>query len=414
MRKAWLVAKHAYLKRVKQRTFLLVVFGFPLLMVAIGVISALVVMSGGDDRPVGYVDLAEVLRRDVLDTLAEEGPTFTAFEPFADEPTARRALEQEEIQAYYVLPEDYIRTKELRLVYGGTEPGERIQSSFDDYLEASLVARQPAAVRARLTEGFDLAVRSVDGRREMSEDNIAAFILPFVVAFLMFFAIASASGYLLEAVTEEKENRTMEILATSISPVRLMIGKAVGLVSVSLTQLGVWAATLVIGVMIAARYVEPLRTISIPWEILTVALLFFLPTFTLIAGIMMTIGAAVTETQQGQQISGILNMLFILPVFFVTLILVNANSPFLVFLTLFPTTAFMTMLLRMGMATVPLWQTILSWLILVGSAIGSLWVAGRVLRIGMLRYGQRLRLKAIVAGLRGQEPAAQKEAPNHA
>ena len=206
----------------------------------------------------------------------------------------------------------------------------------------------------------------------------------------------------------------MEILATSISPVRLMAGKALGLMSVSLTQIGVWGATIVIGVLVAARYIEPLQTMSIPWEILIVALLFFLPTFTLIAGIMTTIGAAVTETQQGQQISGILNMLFILPVFFAMLIFVNANSPFLVFLTLFPTTAFMTVLLRIGMATVPLWQMILSWLILVGTALGSLWVAGRVLRIGMLRYGQRLRLKAMVAGLRGEEPAAQKEALNHA
>jgi ABC-2 type transport system permease protein len=206
----------------------------------------------------------------------------------------------------------------------------------------------------------------------------------------------------------------MEILATSLSPARLMIGKALGLMSVSLTQILVWVATIVVGVLIAGRYWPTLRTFSVPWELLVVLVFFFLPTFTLIAGMMTAIGAAVTERQQGQQISGIINMLFILPVFFVMLILVNANSPFLVVLTFFPTTAFLTILLRWGMATVPLWQMIVSWIILVATAAGSLWLAGKVLRMGMLRYGQRLRLRNILAGLRGQLPALEKESAPYA
>lgn len=414
MRKLWLVAKHEYLKRVKKRTFLLAVLGFPLLMVAIGGISALVVIAGGDGRPAGYVDMSGLLDRAVLSRLQADRRFQHDFLAFPDEAAARAALEEGSIQAYYVVPQDYVAVKELRLVYGESEPGERVTSSFEDFLQASLVQTQPAEVRERLAQGFELSVRSSDGQRELSEDNVFSFLLPFIVAFLMFFAIASAGGYLLEAVTEEKENRTMEILATSLSPTRLMAGKALGLMSVSLTQILVWVATLVLGAWIAARYVEPLRNLEMPWELLLVLVIFFLPTFTLISGMMTAIGAAVTERQQGQQISGIINMLFILPVFFVTLIFVNANSPFLVLLTLFPTTSFLTILLRWGMATVPLWQMIVSWVLLTGTAVGSLWVAGKVLRMGMLRYGQRLRLKSILKGLREQAPALEKELANHA
>ncbi|MBN1248499.1 MAG: ABC transporter permease [Anaerolineae bacterium] len=414
MRKVWLVAKHEYLKQVRKRSFLVAVLGFPLLMVAVGGISALVVLSGGDSRPVGYVDLAGVLDPVVRAALEAESRFQHPFQGFPDEGAARAALEAGSIQAYYVVPQDYLSAKELRLVHGESEPGERVSSSFEDFLHASLVERQPPEVRARLSRGFDLAVRSGDGRRELSEDNVFSFLLPFIVAFFMFFAVSSAGGYLLEAVTEEKENRTMEILATSLSPTRLMAGKAVGLMSVSLTQILVWVATLVAGALVAGRYLEPLRTLRVPWDLLIVLVLYFLPTFTLIAGIMTSIGAAVTERQQGQQISGILNMLFILPIFFVTLILVNANSPFLVVLTLFPTTSFLTILLRWGMATVPLWQMVASWVLLMGAALGSLWVAGKVLRMGMLRYGQRLRFRSILKGLRGQAPTLEKEPTSHA
>jgi ABC-2 type transport system permease protein len=414
VRKLWLVAKHEYLKRVKKRSFLLAVLGIPLLMVAIGVISALVALRGGDDRPLGYVDFAELLDPDVRIALEAQNDLRHELRAFADEDAARAALEGGEIQAYYVVPEDYLTAKELRLVHGESQPAEGVRGSFEDFLEASLVERQPADIRDRLAAGFDVAVRSADGQRELSEDNIFSFILPFLVVFFMFFAVSSAGGYLVEVVAEEKENRTMEILATSLAPTRLMAGKALGLMSVSLTQILVWVATLIIGALIAGRYWAPLQTIRIPWDLLVVLVFFFLPTFTLIAGMMTSIGAAVTERQQGQQIAAIINLLFMLPIFFVALIMVNANSPFLVLLTFFPTTAFLTILLRWAMATVPLWQMGASWVLLVATALGSLWVAGKVLEMGMLRYGQRLRLKGILRGLRGQMPVLEKETPNHA
>jgi ABC-2 type transport system permease protein len=83
-------------------------------------------------------------------------------------------------------------------------------------------------------------------------------------------------------------------------------------------------------------------------------------------------------------------------------------------MTLFPTTSFLTILLRWSMASVPLWQMIVSWVILTGSAAFSIWMAGRVFRMGMLRYGQRLRLNNVIDALRGKTAALKKEAANHA
>jgi ABC-2 type transport system permease protein len=147
---------------------------------------------------------------------------------------------------------------------------------------------------------------------------------------------------------------------------------------------------------------------------MAIIILYFIPTYALIAGMMTTIGAMVTELQQGQQITGLINMLFIAPTFFIAVMIEKPDSAFLVAMTLFPTTSFLTILLRWSMASVPLWQMIVSWVILTGSAAFSIWMAGRVFRMGMLRYGQRLRLNNVIDALRGKTAALKKEAANHA
>lgn len=413
MRELWLVAKHEYTKRVVERSFLIAVIGMPVLIVAVMAVSVVVALSGGDARPIGYVDQAGFLNRDLLSELAAESRGFTEIVSYATPDAALAALEAGEIQAYYVVPEAYLETKQLSLVYDEKAPGDGIRDDFSDFLRVSLLARQPAEVASLLANGLDLVVRTSDGSREMSQGNILGFLLPFVMTFFLFFAVATAGGYLLAAVTEEKENQVVEILTTSISPEQLMGGKALGLMAVSLTQILVWALTLVAGVVVATRVFGRLGPISVPWPMLGITLLFFVPTFLLIAGMMTSIGAAVTELQQGQQISGIVNMLFIAPMFFVAVIFVAPNSPLLTLLTLFPTTAFLTILLRWSLASVPFWQMAVSWVLLVVTAVASVWMAARVFRMGMLRYGQRLTLKSIVAGLREQR-AAVKETTHYA
>jgi ABC-2 type transport system permease protein len=116
---------------------------------------------------------------------------------------------------------------------------------------------------------------------------------------------------------------------------------------------------------------------------------------------MIAIGGAVAESQQGQQVAGILNMLFLLPLFLMPLLFTNPGHPAIVFLTLFPTSSFLMVSLRWGLGTVPSWQLGLSWVILVGTTLLMLWIAVRIFRAGMLRYGQALTLKGVASSLRG-------------
>jgi ABC-2 type transport system permease protein len=129
--------------------------------------------------------------------------------------------------------------------------------------------------------------------------------------------------------------------------------------------------------------------------------LFFLPAYALIAAVMVAIGGAVTEMQQGQQVAGILNLFFMLPLFLMGLLFANPGHPLLVFMSLFPSTAFMTISLRWGLGTIPAWQLSASWVLLVATTIFMVWAAARIFRAGMLRYGQPLSLRGVVTALRG-------------
>ena len=192
----------------------------------------------------------------------------------------------------------------------------------------------------------------------------------------------------------------MEVMVTSMTPEEMIGGKAVGLISVSLTQLSIWLLTVVVGLIVGAQFLEQLRGIRVPWALVGIVALYFFPAFALVAGMMTAIGSAVTETRQGQQMSGVINLLFVAPFFFLALIMANPNSPVAVALTLFPTTAFITVTMRWGLTVIPLWQLVFSWLLLVSSAGLSVWAAARILRVGMLRYGQRLNLRAMAQALR--------------
>jgi ABC-2 type transport system permease protein len=211
-------------------------------------------------------------------------------------------------------------------------------------------------------------------------------------------------------VTTEKENRTMELMITALSPEQLMVGKAAGLMAVALTQLGVWTLTGAVAVWLATRGLEIVRLGQVPWSAVGVIAAFFFPGYALVGGVMAAIGSMVTEQRQGQQIAAILNLVFMAPFFLVALIMAQPNSPLMVAMTLFPPTAFLTVVLRWSISIVPWWQLVASWILLVGAAAASLWASARILRAGMLRYGQRLSLKAALQAVVDVRPAPRSAA----
>jgi len=397
MRKVWQIIKYEYRRHVFQKRFLFSLLSLPIAAVAMVLVALIVAAFSTNTSPVGYIDRAGILQN--TDRSGEESTIFEPiieFKAYQEADQARADLEADDIQAYYVIPEQYPQSPEIELVFYD-EPGSGVKSQFNQLIRNNLETFEglDPQVRQRLQQGGTVTVTSLDGSREMREDQWFMIFTPFIAGIMFLIVVLSSGGYLLQAVVEEKENRTMEIVITSVTPNQLMTGKIIGNIAVGLTQLFIWLLFGWIAILVGGFFWPPLQAFSIPTHFALVLIFMLLPAFIMVSAIMAAIGSTMTEMQEAQQVSGLLSLPFSIPFYLATPIMMNPNSALAVFMSYFPLTSPITVLMRMAFTVVPTWQIITSIAILVFFAGFAIWFAGRAFRMGMLRYGKKLSIKEI-------------------
>jgi ABC-2 type transport system permease protein len=406
-RKWWTVAAHEFGIHVRRKGFLLATLGVPLGFALMFGLIALFAIRGESSKGLGYVDQSGVTssqpdRVVITDTLT---PDVTVIR-YADEAAARADTSADRIDGYIVIPADYLESGALRGV-AEDDLSNLNKGAFEDFLSRSLVDGQspkgsPDASRRLLNPVSEIRSRTLESSREVTEgQGVLLFFTPYLFGLMFFIGIFSSSSYLMTALVEEKENRVMEILATSLKPFSLMAGKIVGLGLLGLLQVGVWLSVAIGAFVIAQNRFPAMAALSLPTGVLVIAVLMFVPAYLLVAASLSTIGAAVSAVQEGQQLSGVVSLLMISPVWFLPVIIKDPNGPLAVITSIFPFTAPIVMMQRVALTEVPAWQLGLAFVVLIGAAVGMMWVAGKVMRFGMLRYGKRLSLRDIGQALRG-------------
>jgi ABC-2 type transport system permease protein len=396
MSKFWRISWQEYSRHVFRKRFLITLLSVPLMLALMAGLVIIIIWSDSNPTPVGYVDNSGILADRIAQSPVRFPERNVAFEPYSDQASAKQDLMAGKIQAYFVIPADYLQTGEVQQVYL-EEPRGTATQQFFAFININLLKNQPADIANRLLDGNNIVTQSIDKTREVSQEKIINLILPFVAGILFIVAMSTSSGYLLQAVVEEKENRTMEIMVTSVSPNQLMSGKTIADMAVGITQLLVWGIFIVLILIFGRSYLSFLSGVSFPFETIAILIAVMIPAFIMISGLMAAVGATVTEGSEGQQMMGLFTIPIWIPYILIGVFAQNPNSPLAVAMSLFPLTAPMTIAIRLGFTTIPTWQLAASFLILVASAIAAVWLAGRAFRMGMLRYGQRLRWKEIFA-----------------
>jgi ABC-2 type transport system permease protein len=397
MTKLWHVAWHEYRRHVFTRRFVLIgLLSVPLIILVMGGLIYLIISLDINTTPLGYVDYSGLLA-DPLPAPAPEPPDKPVpILPFETEAAARSALDAGQIQAYYVLPADYLSTDQLSVFHLGALKSPARQQ-FYNFLTANLLKSTDPIIANRLVKGAEIIVQSPDGSRSISSKNWFNVLVPMVAGIAFIIAMFSTGGYLMQAVVEEKENRTMEVIITSVSPNQFMAGKIIGDTAVGLTQIFLWMLFIVIPILLLRNTLSFLRGIQIAPQTLLLLIFVMFPAFILVSALMAAIGATVSEAREGQQMVGIISLPIWIPYMLTGSLMSNPNSPLALGLSLFPLTAPLTMLMRDGLTILPAWQIALSAVIQVLSAIGAIWLAGRAFRLGMLRYGKRLKWREVLA-----------------
>lgn len=401
MSKLWLVAKYEYVRNVFKKSFLLLTLSVPLILALSFGLGWLINHMENPDAPAGYVDQAGVLAEPIPAPQRASSPNnpsssdLVTLIPFQTEQEARQALESKAIQAYYVVSADYRQTNRVELVYI-EPPGDNVTRQFWDFMQINKITDLPPEIARRAVAGSNLIVRWPEdgpgGGREFSERTFLNNLLPFFIGLAFIMLLFMSSGTLTQAVATEKENRTMEIVVTSISPGQLIGGKVLGIIAMTLTQVLAWVAFAALATFIGGRYLDIgiLQNLSVDPRTIITMLAIAAPTYVMIASLMTAVGATVAEGQDAQQVAGIFSLPIMAPVWFAVLIIENPNSPLAIGLSLFPPTSLTTVAMRMMSVPIPLWQVAVSVTLLVLCAGGAVWLAGRAFRLGMLRYGQRL------------------------
>jgi len=398
MTKIWKIIKYEFTKHVFQKRFLFSLLSLPLLVILMVGISLLIAFLTIDKSPVGYIDHSGTMKDP--QPLERESTIFEPvieFLPYQDEEQAQTDLNAEAIQAYYILPEEYPQEFRVDLVFL-EEPASEVQEQFEQFIKQNLDMHQnlEPQIKERLENESLITISALDGGREIRQDQWYNNFVPMVAGIMFFIVVMTSGGYLLQAVVEEKENRTMEILITSVTPRQLMRGKIIGNIGVGLTQLVVWLIFAWVGLIIAERFIPVVQDISISTDYIVVLLLVFLPSFVMVAAIMAAIGATMTETKEAQQISSLFSLPMMIPYYLSSTIMMNPNGPLAIILSFFPITAPITLIMQMGFTVVPAWQIAINIAILVIFAILAIWFAGKAFRMGMLRYGKKLSFKDVL------------------
>ncbi len=412
MSKLWRVARNEYRRHVFRKGFLVALLSLPLLIAVAAVVAGLLSLLDRTSQnipAVGYVDLAGTLAAPILVYTDSDSTDTLHLVPFATEEAASAALASGQIEAYFVVANDYQETRQVTLVTL-EEPAGSVVRGFRVFLQTNLLASLPTDVSQRAITGSHPILRSPDGRLEftgkLTPDH---FLLP-LAGLLFVIVIFISSGYLTQAVVEERANRTMEILVTSLSPRQLVAGKLLGIVAVTATLVVSWLAFATAAAFVGGQVfdVEWLQGIRLdPGAILLLVGLLG-PAYLMMAALMLTAGIALADVRGNQQVVALFISLYLVPLGLLVPVIGNPNSFLAIALSLFPLTAPVMLPLRFALVPVPFWQIVASVALQSLLALGALWIAVRTFRLGMLRFGQGLRWRELLGLTRAQSREFQK------
>ncbi len=433
MNKIFLVLKREYLTRVKKKSFLLATLLTPLILPAIIFTVAYFATRDKDSRH------EEIL---VLDQSGYFGEVFNAngydfTYVTGDVEALKSSFKDDGAFGLLIVPEVDLSDLSVRRfegfeLYSETNPSVSAISRIEELIESRLgdLKLQRSGLDQKLIS--DLQVNASLSSFTISEDGQAkesnsklSFAIGYGTGFLIYMFIFVYGSQIMQSVLDEKTSRIVEVIVSSVRPFQLMMGKVLGVGAVGFTQLLIWIvliatlSTVGIGIlagggnevmMEAASQQLPEEALtkqqemaadiqamiaSVPvTKILVCFLFYFLGAYFLYGALYAAVGSAVDSLQDAQQfmlpiiipiLAAIMSMFFVLE---------DPNGGLAVTLSLIPFTSPIIMMARLPFG-VPDWQLALSMILLIGGFVGTIYVAGRIYRIGILMYGVKVNWKII-------------------
>ena len=440
--KIGLIIRREYFTRVRKKSFIIMSLLGPLIMAGVLTFAMWTSIEESDDQKILVIDdnYPFFEKLDGSDKLSYSIMDISL-------PKGEALLEVSDYTALLYLPENILQSKSGQLIFK-KQPSIKVQRQIEEtvqqYLEISKLKEFDITEGDynRLKAPFNLLTFQFKGAgAEAEETNMLPAIVGLVFGILIYFFIFMYSVQVMRGVIEEKTNRIIEVMISSVKPFQLMMGKIIGVGAVGLTQFALWILLtlvlalggqfLVLGDKYDAAQVKTpmtdmvqqqvdqeqslnltrlsqkdnlfnkIRRINFP-VMIAVFIFYFLGGYLLYSALMAAVGSAVDNDTDTQQ--------FIFPITFPLLlayilsfnVFENPSSDMAIWLSIIPLTSPVIMMIRVaiGIESADMWQVYLSMALLVGSFIGAVWMSGKIYRVGILMYGKKPSLKEIFKWLK--------------
>ncbi|HPC05766.1 MAG TPA: ABC transporter permease [Anaerolineaceae bacterium] len=408
MNKLWLIMKNEFVYTVTRRSFLFTLFVLPLIAFGVGWFSTMgtrqdsapvqaLVGPTSYSKPEGLVDLSGLVT-----AIPEDFQNQFFLYESTDEAVA--AYKEGVISSYYVVQPEYLQTGKVLYYREDFNPLGGLENTgpLTDLLAYNLVPDDPRLVM-RVANPMNVNIEYTTEQTERDPNSGATFFVPYIVTFLFYIVIFGSASLMLNSITNEKTNRVIEILATSVKPIDLMTGKIIALGGVGLLQTLIWSGAGLLVLQLTGRSMPDVAAYQLPATFLLWGLVFFILGYLVFSGLMAAVGALVPSLREASQMTTFLIIPLIIPLMFISELATNPSGQLAVILSLFPLTSPVAMMARLAATAVPFWQIGLAVLLLVATVIFVLRGAAGIFRTQNLLTGKPVNLGVFLRALAGRE-----------
>ncbi|MDH5506312.1 MAG: ABC transporter permease [Anaerolineae bacterium] len=367
MNKTLLVLRNELYTVFSRRTFLFTTFGLPL--IAFLIFQVVARMNNNSPQVLSTLlsDPTQSEKQGFVDTggflvASDETGPQAFLVSYIDEAAALADLNAGEISAYYVIPEDFLDTGELYFISSDFNPLAASEASWVmKFSVLTSLLDGDVDTAQRINHPMNLEVKSLaPPEQQRDKSNMLFFWIPYATTLIFYIVILGSASLLLNSISNEKQNRVVEVLLLSVRPRQMLTGKIIGLGIAGLAQTILWVGTGYTLLTLSGRTYDLPENLHLPISIVAWGLVFFILGYAVYASLMAGLGALVPNLREATQSTIVVIFPLIIPMFFLAQLIEDPHSVFSISLSIFPFTAPVAMMTRLSAGGVPSWQPVLA------------------------------------------------------
>lgn len=432
-----IIIQREFNERVRKKSFIITTLLMPVLMIGLMIAPAMIMKySGGDEKRIAVIDesglVAPQLQSD--DELAFETTHLPTDE-------ARKTL-TENFAILYIGSDILTNPNNVRL-YANSSSSLSVEGNITGQIERILETEKLKGynienlqeILAQVKTKVTMQTFRNDKSQEedaQAQSSVVATVLGYVLGFVLYMFLLIYGSMVMQSVIEEKNNRVLEVMVSSVRPFDLMLGKILGVASVAVVQVLIWGV-LICGVGALAlphlmpqevmagaqamqqgmpdaavmgdmdpemlQAVAAMTDLGYVLKIFASLLLFVLGGYLLYSAMFAAVGSAVDNVQDASQLQMPITLPIILALLMMLAVIKDPNSQMAFWFSMIPFTSPVVMMARIPY-DIPLWEIVLSLAILYASFVGMVWFAAKIYRVGIFMYGKKPTLKELFKWMR--------------